>query len=272
MSLSSSKFRLRLAAGVSSGLAFFRSRLEAQRLLADAPADDLFQTDEGPAADEQDVGGIHGSEFLVGMLAAALRRHIGNRAFEDLQQRLLHAFAGNIAGDGRVLILASDLVHFVDVDDAGLGASHIAVGGLQQLEDDVLDVLADVTGFGQGGGVHDGEGNIEHAGQGLGQQGLAGSGGADQHDVRLGQFDAVAGALAIHVDALVVVVNRHRQLLLGLLLADHVLVEEAFHFLRLGQLIGGGGGRRRGAVVFQDGIADRHALVANVGPGIIAGG
>src|SRR6202040_1833663 len=71
---------------------------------------------------------------------------------------------------------------------------------------------------------------------------------------------------------LVVVVNRHRQFLLGLLLADYVLIEKTLYFLRLGQLIGGGGGRRRGAVIFQDGIADRHALVAYVRPGIIAGG
>ena len=124
------------------------------------------------------------------MLAAALGRHVGDGAFQNLQQRLLHAFAGNIAGDGRVLVLASDLVDFVDIDDAGLRASDIAVGGLQQLQDDVFDVLADVAGFGQRGGVHDGERHVQHARQSLGQQRLAGAGGADQHDVGLGQLDA----------------------------------------------------------------------------------
>jgi hypothetical protein len=37
----------------------------------------------------------------------------------------------------------------VDIDDPALGALDIVVGGLQQLEDDVFDVLADIAGFGE---------------------------------------------------------------------------------------------------------------------------
>ena len=133
-------------------------------------ADGAFEADKSSAANEQDVGGIDRGEFLVRMLASTLRRHVGDRAFEDLQQRLLHAFTGNVAGDGGVLVLAANLVDLVDVDDAGLGATDVAVRGLQQLEDDVLDVLADVAGFGESRGIDDGERNIEHLGQGLGQQ------------------------------------------------------------------------------------------------------
>jgi hypothetical protein len=70
-------------------------------------------------------------------------------ALEDLQQRLLHALAGDVAGDRRVVALARDLVDLVDVDDAPLGPLDVVVGGLQQLEDDVLDVLADVAGLGE---------------------------------------------------------------------------------------------------------------------------
>ena len=193
--------------------------------------------DERAAADEQNVGGVDGSEFLVRMLASALRRNVGHRAFKNLEQRLLHAFTGDVAGDGRVLVLAADLVDFVDVDDAGLRAGDIAVSGLQQLEDDVLDILADIAGFGKRRGVHDGEGHVEHLGQGLRQQRLAGAGRADQHDVRLRQFD-FAAALPVHVDALVVVVDRYRQLLLRLLLPDDVLVKERFHFSGLGSWLG----------------------------------
>jgi hypothetical protein len=36
-------------------------------------------------------------------------------------------------------------------------------------------------------------------------------------------------------------------------------------------MVGSGRGMRFGAVVFQDGIADGHALIADVSPGIIAG-
>ena len=59
---------------------------EADRRLRAARGDDLFETGEGAAADEQDVGRIDLQEFLLRMLAAALRRHGRNRAFHDLQQ------------------------------------------------------------------------------------------------------------------------------------------------------------------------------------------
>src|SRR3712207_8719160 len=42
--------------------------------------------------------------------------------------------------------LAADLVDLVDIDDAALRPLHIVVGGLQQLEDDVLHILADIAG------------------------------------------------------------------------------------------------------------------------------
>src|SRR5437868_14496175 len=86
----------------------------------------------------------------MGMLAATLRGNIGDRALEDLQQRLLDTLARDVAGDRGVIGLARDLVDLVDVDDAPLGAGDIEVGSLDQAEQDVLNVLADVTGLGQG--------------------------------------------------------------------------------------------------------------------------
>src|SRR5579863_3597152 len=146
--------------------------MEAERAAADALFDELFEADERAATNKENVGGVHRGEFLVRMLAATLGRHVGDRAFENLEERLLDAFAADIAGDGGVFVLLGDLVDFVDIDDALLGLLDVAVGGLQQLQDDVFDVLADVTGFGERGGVHDGEGNVEHAGKRLGQQGF----------------------------------------------------------------------------------------------------
>ena len=93
----------------------------------------LLQAAERAAADEQDVGRIHLQEFLLRMLAATLRRHAGDRAFHDLQQRLLHAFARHVPGDRRVIGLAADLIDFVDIDDAALRPLDIIVRGLQQL-------------------------------------------------------------------------------------------------------------------------------------------
>src|SRR4029078_8735110 len=65
--------------------------LETKRLLADAPLDRLVEADERAAANEQDVGRVDLEELLVRMLAPALRGHIGDGAFENLQQRLLDA-------------------------------------------------------------------------------------------------------------------------------------------------------------------------------------
>ena len=93
---------------------------------------DFFQPDKRPAANEQDVRRVHADVFLLRMFAAALGRHVANRAFEDFQQRLLHAFAGNVARDGRAVGLARDFVNLVNVNDAALGAFHVVIGILQQ--------------------------------------------------------------------------------------------------------------------------------------------
>ena len=71
--------------------------------LPDPLLDDLVEAGERAAADEQHVGGVDLDELLVRVLATALRRHVGDRALEDLQQRLLHALAGDVPGDRRVL-------------------------------------------------------------------------------------------------------------------------------------------------------------------------
>jgi len=115
---------------------------ETHGLLADALFDDGIDADKSAAADEQDVRRVHLDEFLVGMLAAALGRDRRNGAFNELQERLLDAFAGNISRDRRVLRLAADLVYLVDIDDAALGPLDVIVGILQELQDDVLNVLA----------------------------------------------------------------------------------------------------------------------------------
>ena len=57
---------------------------EAHRLFAHAPGDYLFETHKRATADKQDIRGIDGREFLMRMLASALRRNIGYGPFENL--------------------------------------------------------------------------------------------------------------------------------------------------------------------------------------------
>src|SRR5713226_8670696 len=143
--------------------------VEAERPLAGTALDNFFQPHKGASTDEQDVGRVHRSEFLMGMLATALRRNIGDCAFQNLQQSLLDAFPGDIARNRRVFVLLRDLVDLIYIDDALLGFGYISVGRLEQLEDDIFDVLSDVACLGQRGGVHNGERYIEHSREGLRQ-------------------------------------------------------------------------------------------------------
>ena len=53
-------------------------------------------------------------------------------------------------------------------------------------------------------------------------------------------------------------------------LSDNVLVQELLYFKRLGDLIGSAG-RGLDLIVFENGIADGNAFVADVGSGVIAG-
>src|SRR6266545_5623785 len=90
--------------------------VEAERLVAQTLLDNFFQTDKCAAANKKDVSGIDREEFLVRMFAPALRRNICDGAFQNLQQRLLHALTRHVASNRRVLVLAANLVDLVDVD------------------------------------------------------------------------------------------------------------------------------------------------------------
>ena len=68
---------------------------------------------------------------------------------------------------------------------------------------------------------------------------LARTGGADQQNVALAEFDVVCLDLCV-TDALVVVVNRHRKRALGLFLPDYVVVEKRLDLGGYGKLVAHG--------------------------------
>ncbi len=222
MTWATSSLRLELAVVGALGTA-----AEADHLAAQALADDLLEADEGSTADEEDVGGVDLDVLLLRVLSPPLWWHVGDSPFEQLEQGLLHALAGYVAGDRNVLAGLADLVDLIDVDDALLGGGDLVVGRHHELEDQVLDVLADVAGLGQGGGVADGERDVQPASQGLGQSSLAAARRADQENIALGDLDVfevgIADLAAEH--SLVMVDDRDGQSLLHPLLADDVLVQ-----------------------------------------------
>ena len=175
--------------------------VKAHALVAHAIGNDLIQTHKGTATDEQDVRCVDLQQLLLGMLAAAGGRNAGHRALKNLKQCLLNALARNITGDGEVLGLAGDLVNLVHVDDAHLRALNVAIGGVDKLEQDVLNVLANVASLGERGGVGDGKRHLEDAGERLGQQRLTGTGGAEQQNIGLGELHLVHIVIKLGVHA-----------------------------------------------------------------------
>ena len=198
------------------------------------------------------------------VLAPALRWYRRDGALEDLQERLLDALAGDVARDRRVVRLPRDLVHLVDVDDPGLGLLDVEVRGLDELEQDVLDVLADVARLGERRGVRDRERDVEDPRERLGEERLAASGRPEEEDVRLLELDLAV--LEPHPHALVVVVDRDRERALRLFLRDDVVVEDGVDVERLREVVEVEL-RRSGQLLVDDLVTEIDALVADVDAG-----
>src|ERR1700720_4730529 len=123
-----------------------------------------------------------------------------------------------------------------------------------------FDILADIAGFGERGRIGHGEGYVEDACKRLRQQRLAGAGRADQQDVRLRELDIIV--LGLVVETLVVIMDRDREHLLGVILTDDIVVKNFAYFLRgrtaVARL------HQRGLVLLADDVhAQFDALVAD---------
>jgi hypothetical protein len=89
---------------------------------------------------------------------------------------------------------------------------------------------------------------------------FSGTGRADQQDVRLRKFDVIV--LGLVFEAFVMIVNRDREHLLGVVLADHIVVENLAKFLRRRDAVARPFERRLGILV-DDVRAQLDALVAD---------
>ena len=78
---------------------------------------------------------------------------------------------------------ASDLVDLVDVDDPCLGLLHVVVRRLDQLEEDVLHVLAHISSLRERRGIRYSERHVQHARKSLCEQRLAATGRTEKQDV-----------------------------------------------------------------------------------------
>ena len=94
------------------------------------------------------------------VFAPALRRNAGDGSFQDLKQRLLHAFPAHIAGNGRVLALAGNFVDLINIDDTALCQLDIIIRALDQSQQDVFHILAHIARFCEAGRICNGKGDL----------------------------------------------------------------------------------------------------------------
>ena len=93
----------------------------------------------------------------------------------DDEERILILLRANLEAAGYEVLAAHDgrqaltILKRERVDAVITDMNMPEIGGLEEFEDDVFDVIADVSCFGEGSGVYDGEGYIEHTGERLGE-------------------------------------------------------------------------------------------------------
>ena len=117
-------------------------RVKADGTGAQAVLHHLLEPVEGSAADKQDVGRVDLEELLLRVLSASLGRNAGHRALQNLKERL------------------RDLIDVVAIDNSVLRATVIIIRRLDDLQKNILHVLAHVARLGERGGVGDGKGDI----------------------------------------------------------------------------------------------------------------
>ena len=184
------------------------------------------------STDEKDVFRVYGNHLLVGMLTSSLRRNVDHRTFEQFKQSLLYAFTADITRDGGVVSLTGNLVYLVDEDNALFCLGHIVIGHLKQTGEDTLDIFAYITSFGQHGRIHYRKGYMQQFGYGTRQKGFTGSGAAHHNDVRLFNLHIITAVFL--QQTFVVVIYRYGKKTFGIVLTNHVLVEEILYFYRFG--------------------------------------
>ena len=102
----------------------------------------------------------------------------------------------------------------------------VEISHLQQAREDALDILADIAGLGEHRGIHDGKRHLQQMGDGTRHQRLACTRGTDHDDIALLNLHAIVGLLL--TEALVVVIDSHGEIALGVVLPDDILIQIGF--------------------------------------------
>ena len=119
------------------------------------------------------------------MTACACIHNIYLCSFDNFQQRLLHAFAAHIPGDGHVFTLAAQFVYFIYIHDPHLRPGNVPVSRPQETLDTSFRVCPHISVFRHRGRIGDGKGYLQYICQRFDQRSLAYAGRAQHQDVAL---------------------------------------------------------------------------------------
>mmetsp|Transcript_6440 Transcript_6440/g.12722 ORF Transcript_6440/g.12722 Transcript_6440/m.12722 type:complete len:458 (+) Transcript_6440:232-1605(+) len=150
--------------------------------------DDVFEAGEGSSADEEDVGGVDLDEVASGVFPSWLLGNIDDVALDDLQERMLNSLPGDIATDADISSRFANLVRFVEVNDSFLASFQILSAFEVELEQNTLNILANIPRLRQTRGIGNDQRDINQLGQCFDQQSLPGASGTDDDDVALIEF------------------------------------------------------------------------------------
>ena len=140
----------------------------------------------------------------------------------------MHAAAANIAPHSPAG--AGELVDLVDINDAIFGEGDVAIGFRYEFTHEVIDIAADVAGFGELGGIGFNKRHSNEFRDVLDEVGFAHSGGTDDHDVLFLDFEGLR-VVVLRFERLyviVVITDRDRQGLLGIVLTNDEAIEVRF--------------------------------------------
>lgn len=192
----------------------------------------LLDAIECTTTNEKDVFRVYGNHLLVGVLASSLRRNVDHRTFKQFEQSLLHPFTADIAGNGRVVSFTGNLVYFVDKDNALLCFGYIVIGHLSRrvrmlsissptYPASVSTVASTIV-----------NGTCSSLAMVRAKSVLPVPGAAHHDNVRLLDFHIIATVFL--QQAFIVVIHRYGKKAFGIVLANHILVEEILYFYRFG--------------------------------------
>ncbi len=204
--------------------------------------DDFFEAGEGTADNEEDVAGVDVVFFFFPVLHVHHGHHLATHVagvaqgdfglLHEFEEGGLDAAAGDVAPDHAAF--GCEFIDFINVDDAVFGEGDVAIGFLDEFADEVIDISADVSGFGEFGGVGFDKGNADEFGDVFDEVGFPNAGGTDDDDVLFLQLEAFAVFVMrferFHV--VVVVTDGDGEGFLGFILANDVAVEVRFDITR----------------------------------------